>query len=105
MTTTKSSSFKIAQAENIYSVILDANSTTTEYVLKFLEKTRYGKYLLIDAVSRRGQLNAGPLGLPIKASTSSADLMLCYTAQRRVTASQVTVCSLLKMPLCCFIII
>jgi hypothetical protein len=36
---------KIAKAENIYSVILDADSTTTEYVLRFLEKTRYGKYL------------------------------------------------------------
>jgi len=36
---------KIAQAENIYNVILDANSTITEYVLKFLEKTRYGKHL------------------------------------------------------------
>lgn len=36
---------KIAQAENIYSVILDANSTITEYVLRFLEKTRYGKHI------------------------------------------------------------
>jgi hypothetical protein len=36
---------KIAKAENIYSVILDAGSTTTEYVLRFLEKTRYGKHL------------------------------------------------------------
>ena len=32
----------LARAENIHSVILDANSTTTDYVLKFLEKTRYG---------------------------------------------------------------
>src|SRR6266540_4597206 len=28
---------KIARAENIHSIILDANSTTTEYVLRFLE--------------------------------------------------------------------
>ena len=36
---------KIAQAETIYNVILDADSTTTEYILRFLEKTRYGKKL------------------------------------------------------------
>jgi len=35
---------KIAQAENIYNVILDKNSTHIEYVLKFLDKVRYGKH-------------------------------------------------------------
>ena len=36
---------KLAQAENIYSVMLDENSTRTEYVLRFLEKMRVGKHL------------------------------------------------------------
>jgi hypothetical protein len=36
---------KIAQAENIYSVLLDENSTRSEYVLRFLEKIRVGKHL------------------------------------------------------------
>ncbi len=36
---------KLAQAENIYSVMLDENSTRSEYVLKFLEKVRVGKHL------------------------------------------------------------
>ena len=36
---------KLAQAENIYSVILDEKSTRTEYVLKFLKKVRVGKHL------------------------------------------------------------
>lgn len=35
---------KLAQAENIYNVLLDKNSTRTEYVLKFLEKMRVGKH-------------------------------------------------------------
>jgi hypothetical protein len=36
---------KLAQAENIYNVLLDKNSTRTEYVLKFLDKMRVGKHL------------------------------------------------------------
>jgi hypothetical protein len=36
---------KLAHAENIYNVLLDENSTRTEYVLKFLEKMRIGKHL------------------------------------------------------------
>lgn len=35
---------KVAQAENIYNVILDENSTRTEYVLSFLDRVRYGKH-------------------------------------------------------------
>lgn len=35
---------KLAQAENIYNVLLDKNSTRTEYVLKFLEKMWVGKH-------------------------------------------------------------
>jgi len=36
---------KIAQSENIHSVILDENSTCAEYVLEFLEKLRVGVHL------------------------------------------------------------
>ena len=36
---------KLAQAENIFNVILDEKSTRTEYVLKFLGKMRVGKHL------------------------------------------------------------
>lgn len=36
---------KIAQAENIYNVTLDENSTRAEYVLKFLDRVRYGKHI------------------------------------------------------------
>jgi hypothetical protein len=36
---------KVAQAENIFSVILDENSTCTEYVMKFLERVRIGVHL------------------------------------------------------------
>ena len=48
---------KIAYAENIYSVILNENSTTAEYVLKFLERTRYGKHLQGN-LSFRGTISA-----------------------------------------------
>jgi len=34
---------QLAQAENIYNVILDENSTCAEYVLRFLERVRVGK--------------------------------------------------------------
>jgi len=33
---------RVASAENIYSVILDENSTTTEYLLRFLNQVRIG---------------------------------------------------------------
>ena len=36
---------KIAQAENIHNVILDENSSRVEYVLKFLDRVRYGKHI------------------------------------------------------------
>lgn len=36
---------KLAQAENIYNVLLDKNSTRSEYVLKFFEQMRVGKHL------------------------------------------------------------
>ncbi len=36
---------KPAQAENIHDVILDENSTRAEYVLKFLDRVRYGEHI------------------------------------------------------------
>jgi len=48
---------KVAKAENIYNVILDENSTRTEYVLKFLDSVRYGK-LIESKISFTGTLRA-----------------------------------------------
>jgi hypothetical protein len=35
---------KVAQAENIHTVILDENSTRLDFMIKFLDKVRYGKH-------------------------------------------------------------
>ncbi|MCW5854378.1 MAG: hypothetical protein KIT87_30190, partial [Anaerolineae bacterium] len=39
---------KIAHAENIHNVILDKNSTTTQYLMHFLNKVRYGIEVSLD---------------------------------------------------------
>jgi len=48
---------RIAQAENIYNVILDENSSNTEFVLKFLDKVRVGKHLH-SSIEPTGTLSA-----------------------------------------------
>ncbi len=48
---------RIAQAENVYSVILDENSTRTEFMLKFLDKIRAGKHFHGN-ISFTGSLSA-----------------------------------------------
>jgi hypothetical protein len=48
---------KIARAANIYSVVLNKDSTTSEYVLEFLNKLRVGK-LLEAKVTGTGSMSA-----------------------------------------------
>jgi Restriction endonuclease len=56
----QSGATKIAQAENIHSVILDKNSTRTEYILKFLNKVKVGKHLHGEITST-GKLTLLPI--------------------------------------------
>ncbi|MCA9942544.1 MAG: restriction endonuclease [Anaerolineales bacterium] len=51
---------KIAKAENIHNVILDAKSTPTEYFLKFLNKVKVGKHLQGEIVPS-GKLTLRPI--------------------------------------------
>jgi len=58
---------KIAEAENINSVILDAESTTDEYMLKFLNKIFVGvtdSAPATDSVSGAGTRSRSALGAP-----------------------------------------
>lgn len=42
---------KIAQAENIHQVTIDPDSTTTDYIMKFLNKTMVAKSFLVGPIS------------------------------------------------------